>query len=147
MALPAKGHASAKLPQRARTGSAKRKPMFASDYDMSRFWKYQDLGELGSSALTDISDVTEETLKSRDGEEDVKPCIWCEVNDKLKGLALNTTNRNTLVEAYGDDMLAWIGKPVILFSQMTDFGGKQVGCIRVRIPKANGSRHIAKKHK
>lgn len=51
---------------------------------------------------------------------------------KSKGLALNMTNGNTIGELHGGDTDAWIGKAIQLFPTKTDFGGKQVDCIRVR---------------
>jgi hypothetical protein len=52
-----------------------------------------------------------------------------------KTLVCNKTNRNAIAYAYGDEMDDWVGKKVILFGQMVDFGNKQVEGIRVRVPK------------
>ena len=121
-----------------------RPPLFASDYDKSRFLKWQDLGDIGSSVTVSIRDVTEEELEDKQGKKEKKPVLWFNgLPKKLaeKGLALNTTNRSTLSDEYGDNMLDWIGETVVVFSMMTDFGGKMVGALRVRLStKGNGKR-------
>lgn len=55
---------------------------------------------------------------------------------KEKGLVLNKTNSNSIVDAYGDDTDDWFGHDIILFSVMTDFQGKVGPAIRVRQPSA-----------
>lgn len=52
-----------------------------------------------------------------------------------KTFVCNKTNRNAIAYVYGDEMDNWVGKKVILFGQMVDFGNKQVEGIRVRVPK------------
>jgi hypothetical protein len=47
-------------------------------------------------------------------------------------LVLNKTNADAIKTAYGDELAAWIGKPIILFEG--DWKGKP--CLRVRTPKA-----------
>jgi hypothetical protein len=129
MAAPAKAPVA-----QSKNAPLKKKPMFASDYDQSRFWKWQDLGDIGSSANTEIEDITEETLQNDRGEEEVKPCIWLTIKGKTKGVPLNATNRNTLRDAFGDEMSKWVGQAIVLYSTMADFRGKQVGSLRVRVP-------------
>lgn len=120
----------------------KRQPIYASDYNQSRFVKWQDIGEAGSTKSVTIKDVTEETLTNEQQQEETKPCVW--FNEFDKGLVLNATNRNTLSEAYGNNLLNGIGQSVVLVSSEADFRGKMVGCIRVRIPK---NKPAAKKRK
>jgi hypothetical protein len=55
---------------------------------------------------------------------------------KEKGLVLNKTNSNTIVDAYGDDTEHWYDNEIILFSVMTDFQGKIGPAIRCRAPTA-----------
>ena len=38
--------------------------------------------------------------------------------------------------AYGDDSDNWFGQPVILYSIMTEYQGKSIAGIRIRIPPA-----------
>jgi len=48
-------------------------------------------------------------------------------------LICNKTNANTIADMYGQELDNWLGKPVTLFPTQTDFQGRQVACIRVRI--------------
>lgn len=51
-----------------------------------------------------------------------------------KGLLLNKTNAKVVAKAYGDDYTTWKGKEIIMYPTVTDFGGKTVDCIRLRVP-------------
>lgn len=57
---------------------------------------------------------------------------------KDKGLTLNKTNAMKIADAYGEDIEAWVGQEIIMYPDKTDFGGKMVDCIRVRIPPKGG---------
>ncbi len=52
-----------------------------------------------------------------------------------KTMVCNKTNRNSIAYVYGPEMDDWIGKKIILFAELVEFGGKQVEGIRVRVPK------------
>ena len=64
-----------------------------------------------------------------DGDE--KPVLYFEGEDR--GLVLNKTNANTIVGLYGAETKKWAGKGITLFPSQTEFQGKSVACIRVRI--------------
>jgi hypothetical protein len=102
--------------------------MLASDFDKSRFLKAADLP--GEKKFR-IKSVTAETVGMED-EKKRKPVLWF-TNDE-RGLLLNTTNLRTLSGAFGDNMEAWVGKIIIAFPTHTDFCGKLVPALRVRIP-------------
>ena len=51
---------------------------------------------------------------------------------KQKGLALNRTNARKLAAAFGDEMDSWVGKEIIIYPEVVDFGGRPVDSIRVR---------------
>jgi hypothetical protein len=53
---------------------------------------------------------------------------------KEKGLTLNKTNAMRVADAYGEDIESWVGEEIIMYPDKTDFGGKMVDCIRLRIP-------------
>jgi len=53
---------------------------------------------------------------------------------KEKGLALNKTNAQMIAETYGEESESWSEKEVILYPTKTEYQGKMVDCIRVRIP-------------
>ena len=54
-------------------------------------------------------------------------------NKTDRTFVLNKTNGNTIADMYSQEMDNWIGKPITLFPTQTDFQGKAVACIRVRI--------------
>lgn len=66
--------------------------------------------------------------------DDMKLVLYFKGKDK--GLVLNKTNSNTIVDAYGDDTDDWYDNELILFSVMTDFQGKIGPAIRCRAPTA-----------
>jgi hypothetical protein len=51
------------------------------------------------------------------------------------GWILNTTNRRTIADSLGDDMLTWVGKVIIVYPDMVDFEGRLVPGLRCRVPK------------
>ena len=100
--------------------------LLASDYDKSRWLKAADLK---SEKKFKIKDVTEELVGE---EQEKKPVLWF-TNDE-RGLVLNKTNIRTLAGAYGDPMKDWIGNIIVVFPTMTNFRGRMVDALRVRIP-------------
>jgi hypothetical protein len=99
--------------------------LLASEFDKSRFLRAVDLS--GEKKFR-IKAVTTETVGE---EKQRKPVIWF-TNDE-RGLLLNKTNLRTLSGAFGDNMEAWVGKIIVAFPTMTDFRGKMVSALRVRI--------------
>lgn len=92
--------------------------------------KYVSAADLqGREVEVTIANVVMEAMDTNTGEH--KPCAY--FHGTPKGLVLNKTNANTIADAYGDDTDQWIGHPITLFPSMTDFAGKQVACIRVKI--------------
>ena len=66
-------------------------------------------------------------------DKDRKPVLYFEGTEK--GLILNVTNANTIEAVYGDEMDDWIGAEIILYPTMTDWQGKQVPAIRIKMPR------------
>ena len=64
---------------------------------------------------------------------------------KAKGLVLNRTNANVLIDAFGDDRDAVMGKPVILYPSEPPYLGKIVPCIRIKIDTATAAVPVAAK--
>jgi len=54
---------------------------------------------------------------------------------KEKGLVLNKTNATLIADSYGDDTDRWQGKKIILYPDKTQFNGRIVPCLRVRLPE------------
>ena len=51
-------------------------------------------------------------------------------------LVCNKTNGTTIAELHGTNLDSWIGKRITLFPTQTDFNGRQVQCIRVKLQPA-----------
>ena len=80
----------------------------------------------GADAVLEINSVQLE-----DVGDDQKPVVYFAGIDK--GLVLNKTNANTIVDLYGTETDAWTAKKIAIFPTQTEFQGKAVECIRVRI--------------
>ncbi len=52
---------------------------------------------------------------------------------KEKALVLNVTNAKCLASVFGDDEQAWKGQEIVMYPTTTEYGGKTVDCIRVRV--------------
>src|SRR6185312_3773933 len=59
---------------------------------------------------------------------------------KEKGVVLNKTNAGVISDFYGDDTADWYEQPIILFAVRTEFQGKPVDGLRVRIPTARDNK-------
>ena len=97
--------------------------MRVSEAFPSNYLKASDLQ--GKNVVVTINHIVME-----DVGDDHKPIVYFQ--GKAKGLVLNKTNANNIVVLYGDDMDAWIGKPITLFPAMVDFQGRTVEAIRVK---------------
>ena len=96
--------------------------------------KYLKCADLqGNPVVVTIQDVVEETVgQGRDAKQ--KPVL--SFVGKEKTLVLNTANGNSIAEAHGCETDSWKGRQVELYPTTTEFAGKMVDCIRVRIPVA-----------
>lgn len=54
-------------------------------------------------------------------------------NETDKELICNKTNANTIGDMYGPTIEGWVGKQIVLIQSQTDFNGRQVACIRVKV--------------
>src|SRR3990167_5543904 len=100
--------------------------------------KYISAADLqGRDVIVRIARITVEQLGRNNDPKDNKPILYFQ--GKQKGLALNKTNANTVKDMYGKETDAWIGQTITLVTAWTDYAGKQVECIRVRPPRANGA--------
>ncbi len=61
-----------------------------------------------------------------------KLVVW--FNGAKKGLGLNKTNWNALRKKWGPKPERWTGKTLVLYQDITDYQGRQVDCVRVRVP-------------
>jgi hypothetical protein len=94
--------------------------------------KYLSAADLqGREFPLTISTVTLEQIQDGNSTES-KPVMRFE--RAQKSLVLNKTNCDVISAAYGGETDLWAGKPVILYPTMTQFQGRQVPCLRVRLP-------------
>jgi hypothetical protein len=98
-----------------------------ADLYPSNYVKAVDLK--GKEALVTIRAVIVEKVG-----DDIRPVVY--FNGTEKGLVCNKTNAYAIGTAYGENTDFWIGKQIILFPAYTDYQGKQVLALRVRIPTA-----------
>ena len=70
-----------------------------------------------------------ESVQMEDIGTDSKPVVYFMGKDR--GLVLNKTNANAIVDVLGDDTDHWHGKTITLFPAKTDYAGKLVDCIRI----------------
>jgi hypothetical protein len=107
----------------------------------SAFMKADDL--LAGPQTVTIKDVN---LRHEFNDGSTKPVI--EFGDG-KSLVCNKTNWNLIIEMYGTNTDAWLGKPLTLTRQMVDFQGKRTPAIRINptsapaAPATNGNGHTA----
>ena len=107
--------------------------MKLGDLFPSRFLKAADLQ--GREVPVTISHVATEQLQTQHGQEAKGVGYFL---GHSKGLVLNVVNANTIGEAYGDETDNWGGCPIVLYLTRTQFGGKMVDCIRIKIPEQPG---------
>ena len=81
-------------------------------------------------------------LEDVGGDGEQKPVLYFEGHEK--GLVLNKTNANAIVEiADTADYTEWPGVQILLFATTTEFRGKTVPCIRITAPP-EGTKQVRK---
>lgn len=68
------------------------------------------------------------------GTGDTKPVVYFQ--GAQKGLVLNKTNAHRIAEMYGKETEGWRGQSITLYPSETDYQGKTVPCIRIRLQTA-----------
>ena|SRR3990167_6146544 len=104
-----------------------------SEMRESKFLKQSDVGR---GALGTIESCVQMNVAKEGAEHEMK---WCLTFAELdKPLVLNATNIQLCEKICGsDDTDEWHGKRIVLYTDPNvSFGGKLVGGIRVRAPKA-----------
>jgi hypothetical protein len=97
----------------------------------SRFLQASDIGD--KKIRSKISRVRKEDMTDREtGKKKVRFVIFFESIDK--GLILNATNKNMLVDALGKQPASWIGASVGIFvDPNVTYGNKRTGGLRLRV--------------
>ena len=94
----------------------------------SNYVKASDLN--GKPSLLTIRTCVREEL-GQGNDKEKKPVLY--FKEAQKGLVLNKTNANVIVDAYGKMTEDWEGKPVEVYPTQVEFKGKLVDGIRLRI--------------
>lgn len=87
----------------------------------------------GREVVVTIADVKAGQLVGEGGKKAKKPIIRFE--GKEKTFACNVTNAKAIAGMYGPDTTKWAGQRIAIYPTMTQFGGKEVECIRVKPQK------------
>lgn len=95
----------------------------------SRFLKAEDLRHQ-EHKVTISNVVLEEMEDDKTGMPMTKLALMFQGIEK--GVLLNKTNSDVLVDCYGGDTDGWINKSITLYPTMVNFGGKAVPAIRLR---------------
>lgn len=109
--------------------------MNIQDLKISKFLKKEDVGP---GALVTIRQITSENVAKEGADPEMKFCLH--FDEYEKPLVLNSTNGQLIGQITGitDNIeTGWIGRSIVLYSDPSvSFGGKLVGGIRVRAPRA-----------
>jgi hypothetical protein len=95
----------------------------------SKYIKADDLA--GKEYKLVIAEVRIEDVGGPGNEED-KPVLY--FAGRTKGCVLNRTNAMAIASKYGEDTDAWIDKEILIYPDQTNFQGRMVPCIRMRVP-------------
>ena len=108
--------------------------MKQNDAFPSTYLKSEDFAE-GEEKTVTIARVKLEKMTNRDGEEETKPTIDFETG---KGIVVNKTNWNRIVQVLGaEDSDNWLGKQIVLITEIVEAFGEIKPAIRVKLVKAN----------
>lgn len=87
--------------------------------------------------------VTIESVSIEKLGEDQRPVVY--FKNKDKGLVLNKTNANMIIEIVGSEETEdWTGVQITLYSTKVDFQGRRVEALRVDHPAQNGNKQAAR---
>src|SRR6516165_12664764 len=94
--------------------------------------KYLSAADLGDKKIrTRIAKIRKVKMRQQSGAERSKFVIYFTTLDKP--MVLNATNKNALVDALGKVPASWVGADIGLYTENTQFGGKPVKGLRLRV--------------
>ncbi len=98
----------------------------------SKFLKQSDID---SPKLWTISDVKKQNVAPENKDPEYKGVMFFEESEK--GMVLNKVNlQRAQTTCKSDDTNDWIGQKIVVFvDEEVEYGGKQVGGLRLRAPK------------
>lgn len=96
--------------------------------------KYLKQSDVPEDSLVTVQKLTKVNVARDDEEPDYKWTI--QFKEYAKPMVLNATNIKRLGKALGDDTDDWLGGQVVLYVDPdVEFGGNQVGGLRIRAHK------------
>ena len=102
------------------------------DLDKCYGGRYLGAAEVGDKKIrTRIVKVRKETMQQQGGKQRPKLVVYCANVDR--GLVLNVTNKNALVDALGRKPEAWKGAEIGIYSIDTQFGTKMTKGVRIKV--------------
>lgn len=98
--------------------------------------KFITRADAGRGILVTIKEIFQENVAKEGAPEELKWCLG--FNETEKPLVLNATNGQIIASiTKQDDTDHWIGHKIVLYDDPNvSFGGKLVGGVRVRAPRA-----------
>lgn len=106
------------------------------DRDYLGAWDLVDNEGSPREYTLEIVETKPKKLRSRNketGKMDLKTVPVVRFARAEKGLVLSAKiNRETVIDLYGPDTRAWVGKKLTLYATKTQAFGKTVDCIRIR---------------
>ena len=104
-----------------------------ADLDAAYGSKYLGATDLGDRKIrARIQKVRKEELTDKDGRKKTKFIVFFDTLDK--GLVLNVTNKDRLVDGVGRVPAKWVGTSIGLYvDHDVSFGGKKTGGVRLKI--------------
>jgi hypothetical protein len=101
--------------------------------------KYLGAADVGKKRIkARILKITKETMRQQDKSDRSRFVLYLSNIDK--GMVLNTTNKDRLVEKWGRKPADWLNGEIGLYTEMTQFGGKPTPGLRLEpISKRKGA--------
>jgi hypothetical protein len=94
------------------------------------YLKTADANNGDKITFINAGDWIESTMyKYDDGNPKVDFVIKIMFKDEEKVMRLNKTNRDTLIQAFGNNTEMWIGKSALVIKEKVLVGGKKMDCI------------------
>ncbi len=104
-----------------------------ADLYPAKYLRARDIGP-GKDVLT-IEFINAETMRQNDGSVATKPVVYFKekFGEQTKGLVLNKTNYNALLELFGEEVELddLVGKKVKLTTVKVDVAGKTTSGVRI----------------
>jgi hypothetical protein len=105
-----------------------------TEADLESFYgsKYLSAADVGDRKIRDrLAKIRKEELRQDGGKTRKKFVLYFDGIDK--GMVLNATNKQTLVDALGTKPADWIGAQIGIFATPVQFAGKTVQGLRLRV--------------